>query len=376
MRAICVAAILAKAAGAHFPDERDLSDYTYEQYLKEFPEKAAENGPERKSNFYSNLKLIQEHNANHEKTWFASVNEFTDWTNAEFRARRMGSRPDLRMSLGAEKHISEPVSIPKSLDWREKKTPSGGQIVTPVKNQQSCGSCWAFSATETFESMYAIATGEAAPVLSPQQIVSCAPNPNKCGGAGGCQGSTQPLAFNYTETAGLTTESDYPYQGVTGTCQTSKIQPVGSNSGYVQLETNNYTDLMNALVTKGPISISVAAGGIGWQIYGGGVYGGSKDFDMDHAVQLVGYGTEHHWWGGSKDYWLVRNSWGGWGERGYIRLRRYGEGKEPCGTDRTPQHGDACAGDTKPRTYCGECGILSSSSYPTGLKKTSSVVHV
>merc|ERR1712046_462500 len=134
-----------------------------------------------------------------------------------------------------------------------------------------------------------------------------------------------------------------------------------------ELPVNNYTALITAVATKGPVSISVAAGGLGWQLYAGGIVSGSTNYDIDHAVQLVGYGTEN-----GKDYWLVRNSWGGWGEKGYIRLQRFGEGKEPCGTDSTPQHGDACAGDTKPRTYCGTCGMLSSSSYPTGLKKASS----
>merc|ERR1711953_940415 len=95
--------------------------------------------------------------------------------------------------------------------------------------------------------------------------------------------------------------------------------------------------------------------------YSGGVLSNCNDYVMDHAVQLVGYGTDS-----GKDYWLVRNSWGGsWGEQGYIRMQRYGEGKEPCGVDNKPQDGDACKGDTDPRTYCGECGILSSSSYPT-----------
>merc|ERR1712007_82171 len=142
-------------------------------------------------------------------------------------------------------------------------------------------------------------------------------------------------AFNYTETAGITTEANYPYRGSTGTCQTAKIKPVAQNTGYVQLPTNNYTDLITAVATKGPVSISVAAGGIGWQLYFGGIMSGSKNFDMDHAVQLVGYGT-----------------------------------------DSAPQDGDACAGDKKPRTYCGECGILSSSSYPTGLKKASPEIVV
>merc|ERR1711953_860675 len=213
----------------------------------------------------------------------------------------------------------------------------------------SCGSCWAFSATETLESHLAIATGEAAPKLSPQQIVSCAPNPDQCGGTGGCQGSTQPLAFNYTKTVGITTDSNYPYKGSTGKCDESKISPVAINDGFVQLPENDYTELMTAVATKGPMAISVAAGGLGWQVYGGGVYSDSGSihpflcsFDMDHAVQLVGYGVDN-----DKLYWLVRNSWGGgWGESGYIRVERRGEGKEPCGTDKTPQDGDACAGDT------------------------------
>jgi len=348
--------------------ERDWSGLTYEQYVADYKNGLNIIDEDRKTIFNSNLRLILEHNAKPDKTWHAGPNEFTDWTNEEFRAGRTGSRPDPRsLHLGATaEHVAPGGPLPQSLDWREK-----GSVVTPVKNQGGCGSCWAFSATETLESHYAISTGEAAPVFSPQQIVSCSPNPDQCGGSGGCQGSTQPLAFNYTETAGITTEADYPYQGVTGTCQTSKIQPVAKNTGYVQLPTNNYTDLVTAVATKGPIAISVAAGGIGWQLYFGGIMSGSSNFDMDHAVQLVGYGTEN-----DKDYWLVRNSWGGWGENGYIRLQRFGEGKEPCGVDKTPQDGDACKGDTKPRTYCGECGILSSSSYPTGLKKATGEIQV
>merc|ERR1712100_351356 len=114
-----------------------------------------------------------------------------------------------------------------------------------------------------------------------------------------------------------------------------------------------------AVGTKGPIAISVAASGKCWQHFGGGIASQCNDYDMDHAVQLVGYGREKQLFGGI-DYWLVRNSWGEfWGDNGYIKLKRYGEGKEPCGTDKTPGDGDACEGDTKPRKYCGECAILS-----------------
>jgi len=238
-------------------------------------------------------------------------------------------------------------------------------VVTKAKDQGGCGSCWAFSATEALESAAAIASNGKAPVLSPQQLVSCSPNPKHCGGTGGCDGSTQELAFQYTEGTGLSLESSYRYEGVTGTCEKSKIKPVVSNAGYVKLPRNNYTALMAAVATVGPIAISVAAGGLEWQFYGGGVYGGKGcGYVEDHAVGLVGYGTK-----GKKDYWIVRNSWGEtWGQKGYMLLERFGEGKEPCGTDRKPGDGGACAGDTKPITLCGACGILSDSSYPTGVK--------
>jgi len=367
MKTVFASALLASVQGATLPGERDLTGYTFDDYVSEFGKayNGIEESTSRKAIFEENLMKIKEHNAIQDKSWFVTVNSFTDVTNDEFRKMTKG-RKEIPTELTEAFETVANVDLPDRLDWREKDG-----VVTPVKNQEACGSCWAFSATETFESHLAIATGSKAPVLSPQQIVSCAPNPKHCGGSGGCQGSTQPLAFQYTETAGLTTESEYPYRGVTGTCEKSKIKPVGFNTGLTQLATNNYTQLMQAVATKGPIAISLDAGGFYTnQAYGGGVVNCGSHYDMDHAVQLVGYGTD-----GGKDYWLVRNSWGeGWGESGYIRLQRFGEGKEPCGMDKTPQHGAACEGDTKPRKYCGSCGILSASSYPTGMRKAEIVV--
>lgn len=338
--------------------ERDLAGYTYEQYLKEFGK--AENTMRQKV-FESNMAEIQKQNSQGDKTWFATVNAFTDMTNEEFRSQFHGHKPAPagtfpRADLSA--HRSK--ALPDSVDWRDV-----AGVVTPVKDQGSCGSCWAFSATETLESAYAIANNDTAPILSPQQIVSCAPNPDHCGGTGGCSGSTQPLAFNYTITAGLSSNADYPYAGSTGTCNKDKIHPVVKNKGFTELKVNDYTELATAVANVGPVAISVAAGGMGWQVYGGGIFSTHTDFVMDHAVQLVGYGTD-----AGKMYWTVRNSWGSsWGEKGYIRMQRFGEGNEPCGMDNKPQDGNACAGDTTPRQYCGVCGILSSSSYPTGVTK-------
>jgi len=136
-------------------------------------------------------------------------------------------------------------------------------------------------------------------------------------------------------------------------------------TGYVDLPTNNYTSLMAAVNKYGPIAISVDAS---WGGYESGVYSppssGIKT-TIDHAVQLVGYGKEK-----GKMYWLVRNSWGtSFGEEGYIKLERFGEGMEPCGTDQNSQSGFGCKGDPKTITVCGTSGVLSGSSYPTGATK-------
>jgi cathepsin L len=366
-KALCVQ---IKTSPAMMPGERDFSDYTYEDFLQEFGKNYVEEEQSaRKATFLNNLDRIRQHNADPSKTFYMTVNEFADLTNEEFRSKRMGNIPELDESHFVGEYVpSKNEDLPDSVDWRTKEG-----VMTPVKDQGGCGSCWAFSTVETLESHLAIATGEAAPILSPQQIVSCAPNPNACGGTGGCDGSIQTLGFNYTKTAGITTEANYRYSGTTGTCEQSKIKPVATNDGYVKLKVNDYTSLVSAVATKGPIAISLAAGGFGWQLYGGGVLT-KCDCVQDHAVQLVGYGTDAK---SGHDYWLVRNSWAaGWGEKGYIRIQRFGEGKEPTCIDKKPQDGEACKGDTKPRTYAGMCGIIGSSSYPTGMKKTTSEVVV
>ena len=107
-----------------------------------------------------------------------------------------------------------------------------------------------------------------------------------------------------------------------------------------------------------------------WGLYMGGVFDGC-DFDQDivvnHAVLLVGYGTDPT--GG--DYWLIKNSWGDlWGEMftedaGYIKLKRRSEPQ--CGTDRSPLDGSGCVdGGVDEVLVCGTCAVLSDNSYPIG----------
>jgi cathepsin L len=263
-------------------------------------------------------------------------------------ARASAQRADL------ESHV--PVSaLPASLDWRTKG------VVTAVKDQGGCGGCWSFSAAETLESHIAIQTGKLF-TFSEQEILACTPNPNQCGGTGGCSGATQELAFGYVSQAGIVTEQTWPYEGVSGTCNWAGKKPVANITGYVFLPQNNYSALMNAVVTNGPIAISAAAEP--WMSYSEGVFDTNCGADVDHAIVLEGYGHDAS---ANEDYYLVRNSWGeSWGEAGYIRIKRFGDGKEPCLTDKTPGDGDGCKGGPSSEQVCGWCGILSDSSYPVG----------
>jgi len=248
--------------------------------------------------------------------------------------------------------------LPKNVDWREKG------VVTPAKDQASCGSCWAFAATETIESHVAIASGKLE-ALSPQQVASCTPNPKKCGGTGGCQGATAELAFDYiSSSTGFYTEKDYPYKSGRGQnfkCALPSTQPAAHISGFQTLPANDYLALLNAVAQIGPISISIDASTL--SSYSSGVFNKCAGrTDINHAVQLVGYGEDEKT---GQKYYLVRNSWSGdYGEDGYVRVIRNDTDGDSCAMDNTPEDGSACEGDHTPVKVCGPCGILSDSSYP------------
>jgi len=206
------------------------------------------------------------------------------------------------------------ASAPARIDWTETEG-----AVSPVKDQEQCGSCWAFSATEGIESGVFQTTGKTCPVLSPQQIVDCDTSD------AGCNGGDLPTAFDYVESAGgLDTEEDYPYSGYSGSCRSSTPVVVVTDYKYAvppcqggSCSGQDEDGLKAALATHGPLSICVNAES--WNGYYGGVLSGSCSGaynTLDHCVQVVGYDTT-----ASTPYWKVRNSWGtSWGEGGFIRL--------------------------------------------------------
>ena len=244
------------------------------------------------------------------------------------------------------------------MDWRDHDS-----VVTPIKDQGLCGSCWAFTATEVLESHLALATGKQM-ILSAQNVTSCANTPDHCGGLGGCNGGTPEVGFGFAQKYGITMESLWPYAENTGICM-SHGSPVVKASGCVRTLSNSYNATMRA-VASGPVAINVDAAS--WVSYHSGVFDMCEDqaqYEVNHAVQLVGYGVKL-----GAPYWIVRNHWGaGWGESGYMRIRRSpddGSGAK-CKLDTSPQSGVGCDGGPTEVTVCGECGVWFDVSYPTGV---------
>ena len=102
-------------------------------------------------------------NANPENTFSVGHNQFSTWTDEEFK-RMLGYKGPQTLENETDVFVGEPVS--NGVDWRDKG------VVNPVKNQGMCGSCWAFSAVSSIESHHALATGTLLS-LSEQQVVDC-----------------------------------------------------------------------------------------------------------------------------------------------------------------------------------------------------------
>merc|ERR1712198_420347 len=275
--------------------------------------------------FQANLKKIEEHNKSG-ASWKKGINQFSDLTEAEFEAIYVGGYKRLPIPAGNFTIKSKPTKdLPTEVDWRKQG------VITDVKNQGQCGSCWAFCTTEMIESYAGIATGST-PELSSQQVTSCTPNPLSCGGTGGCMGSIPQLGYTYIQLFGHATESDYPYKSGqtmdTEDClyDVTNTAPNVGITGYDTMS-NDLEGVMNHLAQVGPLAVAVDASY--WGGYRSGVFDGCSfdaNIGLNHAVQLVGYGTDPS----EGDYWIVRNSWGSsWGENGYIRLQRQAEAQ--CG---------------------------------------------
>jgi len=275
--------------------------------------------------FDANVEFINGENMKGH-SYTLGVGPFADLTADEFKADRLGyTRPDSEEPV-MESHVYAGEQLEDRIDWTEKG------VVTEVKDQGQCGSCWAFSTTGALESGYALASGNLVR-LSEQQHVDCDGFPNL-----GCSGGQMKNALKWAMSHDSCSEESYPYTakgGILSSCKSSGCDvamPKGSVTGVNSLAgllgKASDEDMMSALAQQ-PLSIAIEADQAIFQHYTSGVITDSCGTNTDHGVLLVGYGTDN-----GVDYWKVKNSWGSsWGDNGFVRMTR---GKNICGINSGP----------------------------------------
>ncbi len=243
------------------------------------------------------------------------------WHADETSVSKLSLR-ERKMRLGLREHedlsanylsSSQPAPIPMvtagpaTLDWRNV---GGVSYVSPVKDQGSCGSCWAFAVSAAAESQVMLATSGLPINLAEQILVSCP------GGGGTCSGGSPSTASTYLRDVGLPLESCFIYTATNNVCtnacpnwQDQVYRIIGWHSARTAVD-----DIKNALYAYGPVVTTMYVYN-DFYSYRSGVYSYTTGAYVGaHAVLAIGYDD-------TLQAFIVKNSWGsGWGEAGYFMI--------------------------------------------------------
>lgn len=376
-----------------------LDDIQCDGGIIDFPEFVRQHGREylpgseeyalRFSLFQSHAARVKAQNCRLGSTWVAGINHLADRTETELAGLRGFKRTARQTSSGASRSsanlrsslltswgiVRPKTKLPASKTWNELNA------LQEDRDQAACGSCWAFASNVAMRAHAEIAGKPQN--FSVSQLVACTPNPRQCGGAGGCDGATVELAYNYVMKHGSVTDEEMPYPvgGGKSECPSNlqeteeftteqlllpdgrevHMTALGSQElkgpsigmlGWTKLPENKLDPLMQAVVQNGPVAVALSSGA-NWNLYNSGILKAdecSEKHVIDHAVVLFGFDT---------DSWHIKNSWGkSWGEKGNIRLERLKDEQGSCYWDKEPLIGTGCEGGPKQVRVCGSCGIL------------------
>lgn len=302
---------------------------------------------------FLDFKTIIDHVNSVQKSWTAGHNEYFDGMDLETIKGLMGT-------LETPEHLKLPVKdiepandIPD--EFLSSKAWPNCESIQEVRDQSTCGSCWAFGAVETISDRICIASGQKLQVrISAEDMLSCCGI--SCGQ--GCNGGYPSGAMNHWKKTGIvtgwlynTSNWCYPYEfapcdhhttGKYGPCGASKPTPkcvakcVDGYSG--EYSTDKWTaesvysvpsqvaKIQTEIMTHGPIEVAFTVYN-DFLTYKSGVYHHTTGSALGgHAVKMVGWGVED-----GTPYWLIANSWNeGWGDKGFFKIRR---GNNECGIE-------------------------------------------
>ncbi|XP_072258360.1 cathepsin 8-like [Pyxicephalus adspersus] len=264
----------------------------------------------RRKAWEDNWHMVQNHNAQADQglsTFRMGMNHFADMTAETLNSRSCLFDTEVPDNVPRKTYESH-NNLPEHVDWRDSK------CVTPARQQGTCGSCWAFATVGAIESRLCLKNHKLES-LSEQQLVDCDPED------GGCCGGFPIAALMYSEMNGIMKAEDYEYAGKKMACSynSDKALFLNASKSYVLTGEEN---IASAVALEGPITVGFGVDNQ-FMFYDKGIYDGACAPKMNHAIIIVGYGTDHDEENGSQDYWLIKNSWGEqWGIDGFGKIKR------------------------------------------------------
>ncbi len=314
---VCGAAFLAGCAISQPLDDSEqpagpaVTDAEYppidgnDKYFKPGPPLATTDATELDQRFAYHQKVIDAHQ-------FSYSIRKSDPTHFELASLAGFELPP---DVGEEKPQKAPtaydIKLPDRWDWREH-----GVGIPPIRNQGSCGSCWAFGTVGVVEAAVAMFDSQLVD-LSEQFVLDCS-------GKGTCGGGY--WAYNAFINQGGAWEKDYPYKAYDQYCKSVTEHPYTIES-YHGIQSGDIDAMKAAILQYGSVGVTMSVCG-SFPGYGGGVYDSNECNYMstNHIITLVGWDdTVQHKSG--KGVWILRNSWGkSWGDNGYA-LIAYGKAR-------------------------------------------------
>jgi hypothetical protein len=227
-----------------------------------------------------------------------------------------GEQECLKVRYSEDRLIAPYPEDAEQVDWRTKG------VLNPIRNQQTCGSCWSFMSIASIESWAAIKHGPLYK-LSEQHLVSCSAENQ------GCHGGWPTDAYKFIADEGTILRSDYPYTNDQAPClaqDKNRVIYTDPDRPFADIVKNNQA-AFKAGLRHGPVGIAMGCSKT-FNQYDSGIYTGDCTAAVNHGMLSVGFGSEN-----GMGYVIIRNSWGPrWGENGYVRVRMDpGEAEEGVG---------------------------------------------